>query len=443
MGRLAHSALAATLAMVCTLGATDAASAPAAPPGSGTLPDPWCRSRPEPPFCHAVRGDRAEGWAAQSRSEVMAPARHGRHQPAAGRAGGPADPACTAATRSMPPWPPPAVLSLTEPMMVGVASDLFAVIYVAKEHKIYVLNASGIAPSGATLEHFNELGYHVDPKNWGPVSGMPAGGILPVTVPGTVWGWQAVLKRFGTLTFKEVLEPAAGYARTASRSPSASPTTGGCPMRCRCSGCCTRPDPDSIRTWYVNGQPPAPGQIFRNPDLAQTFALLQAQGRRRRSTRARSRARSSPSPTALGGTMTLEDLANYQGEWVEPARTDVSRLRQSRAAAARAGVGDQRDAQHPQACVPQVGAGPDAGLARPGESRILAPADRGEEARLRRPVPLQRRSRMSSAVPLRRLLSHSYAASLCGEVRSAPCFDDRCAGRGGSAGRHHRAVDRR
>ncbi len=43
---------------------------------------------------------------------------------------------------------------------------------------------------------------------------MPHYGILPVTVPGALWGWQAVLKRFGKLTFKEVLEPAAQYAQT-------------------------------------------------------------------------------------------------------------------------------------------------------------------------------------------------------------------------------------
>ena len=34
-----------------------------------------------------------------------------------------------------------------------------------------------------------------------------------MTVPGAAWGWQAVLKRFGKLTFKEVLEPAAWYAQ--------------------------------------------------------------------------------------------------------------------------------------------------------------------------------------------------------------------------------------
>jgi Gamma-glutamyltranspeptidase len=47
------------------------------------------------------------------------------------------------------------VLSLVEPMMVGIASDLFAVSYIAKDSKVYVLNASGTAPTGATLEHLN------------------------------------------------------------------------------------------------------------------------------------------------------------------------------------------------------------------------------------------------------------------------------------------------
>ncbi|HTX23705.1 MAG TPA: gamma-glutamyltransferase [Steroidobacteraceae bacterium] len=46
------------------------------------------------------------------------------------------------------------------------ASDLFAVIYIARDHKVYALNASGTAPTGATLERLNELGYHWNPKNW-------------------------------------------------------------------------------------------------------------------------------------------------------------------------------------------------------------------------------------------------------------------------------------
>ncbi len=170
-----------------------------------------CNSEPKAPFCSAVRGDRSEGWRSQSRAEVMA--QHGMvttSQPLAAQAGlrilmqgGNAIDAAVAAA---------AMLNIVEPMNVGIGGDLFAIIYIAKENKIYVLNASGMAPTGATVEHFNALGYRWDPKNWGPGSGMPSYGILPVTVPGTVWGWDAVLKRFGKKTFKDVLEPAIDYA---------------------------------------------------------------------------------------------------------------------------------------------------------------------------------------------------------------------------------------
>ena len=139
-----------------------------------------CGSVPKPAFCEAVRGDRAEGWTEQTRSEVMAP--HGivaASQPLAAQAGlrilqqgGNAIDAAVATA---------AVLNVVEPMMVGVGGDLFTLIYSAREHKLFVLNASGIAPTGATLAHFNELGYRANAANWGPGSGMPPGGILPVT----------------------------------------------------------------------------------------------------------------------------------------------------------------------------------------------------------------------------------------------------------------------
>src|SRR5215475_11031564 len=117
--------------------------------GAGPPEMASCEATPKPPFCSAVRGDRAEGWLAQSRSEVMAP--HGMvvaSQPLAAQAGlrvlmqgGNAIDAAVASA---------AVLNVVEPMMVGVGGDLFAIIYVAKEKKLYALNASGMAPSGAT-----------------------------------------------------------------------------------------------------------------------------------------------------------------------------------------------------------------------------------------------------------------------------------------------------
>src|SRR6202163_2137168 len=136
------------------------------------------------PACAAVGGDRAEGWRGQSRAEVMAPhAMVTTSQPLAAQAGlqimmrgGNAIDAAVAAA---------AVLNVVEPMNTGMAGDLFAIIYVAKEKKLHVLNASGMAATGATAARYNSLGYRAEPRNWGPGSGMPGGGILTVTVPGS------------------------------------------------------------------------------------------------------------------------------------------------------------------------------------------------------------------------------------------------------------------
>src|SRR5262245_65105892 len=46
--------------------------------------------------------------------------------------------------------------------------DLFLIVYVAREKKLYALNASGKAPSGQTLARMNSLGYQWNSKDWGP-----------------------------------------------------------------------------------------------------------------------------------------------------------------------------------------------------------------------------------------------------------------------------------
>jgi len=375
-----------------------------------------CASAPAAPYCSAVRGVRAEGWPAQTRSEVMAT--HGMvvtSQPLAAQAGleilmkgGNAIDAAVATS---------AVLSIVEPMMVGVASDLFAVIYVAKENKVYVLNASGTAPSGATLERLNKLGYRVDPKDWGPSSGMPMYGILPVTVPGAVWGWQAVLQRFGTLTFKDVLEPAAAYAQDGFPVSERIASDWRLPPALPLEHCCKRLDPDSIKAWYVNGEPPRAGQTFKNPDLARTFRLLESRGADvfyhgeiARAIVAKSK--------ALGGTMTLKDLANYHGEWVEPARSryhgnEILELPPpSQAWAANEILSIL------QACVPHWAAGAtlaSLGPANPLYWHLLIEAKKLAFLDLFRYDADPR----FAPVPLDRLLSQSYAESLCGRVDPA------------------------
>ena len=284
-----------------------------------------CNSTPQPPFCSAVSGDRSQGWTGQHRSEVMA--RNGvvaTSQPLAAQAGldilkkgGNAVDAAIATA---------AMLSVVEPMNVGPAGDLFAIVYIAKENKLYALNASGMAPSGATVQRMKKLGYTWNAGNWGPGSGMPSGGILTVTVPGAVWGWDELQHRFGSLTFKETLQPAIDYAEQGFpiseriahdwELPKGLPDTPGDPRKC-----CAHLDPDSVATWYIDGRQPTAGQVHRNPGLANTLRILQQQGRDAFYKGELAQAIVDKS-SKLGGTMTLEDLASYRGEWVTPATTN-------------------------------------------------------------------------------------------------------------------------
>jgi len=375
-----------------------------------------CNGATRPAFCSGLRGDRSEGWLAQTRSELMA--RHGMvvtSQPLAAQAGlrilqqgGNAVDAAVATA---------AVLSVVEPMMVGPAGDVFAVIYVAKERKTHVLNASGKAPAGATLERFAKLGYHANPATWGPGNGMPVYGILPVTVPGSVWGWEEVLRKYGKLTFKEVLAPAIDYAENGFPVSERIAHDWKLPNALPLEKCCKELDPDSVHTFYPGGKAPLAGQIFRNPGLARLYRILQREGRAGFYKGAVAKAIIAKS-NALGGTMTLEDLATYSGEWVEPAAStyhghDVLELpppSQDWAASEMLNI--------LEACVPGWAKGQTLASLGPTDARywhFLVEAKKLAYADLY----AYNADPHFADVPVGRLLSREYAASLCGKVDPA------------------------
>ena len=93
-----------------------------------------------------------------------------------------------------------AMLDVTSQNDTGIGGDLFALVWVAREKKLYALNAAGWAPAGWTPEFFTTtLG----------AKRMPGSGVNAATVPGAVAGYDALLTRFGTMTFKETFERAA------------------------------------------------------------------------------------------------------------------------------------------------------------------------------------------------------------------------------------------
>jgi gamma-glutamyltranspeptidase/glutathione hydrolase len=139
---------------------------------------------------------------------------------------------------------------------------------------------------------------------------MPRYGILTVTVPGTVWGWDELLRRFGRKTFKEVLAPAIDYAENGFPISQRIGNDWRLPNALPLQRCCTELDPDSVKTWYIDGKRPVAGQIT----ATRSRADFPAPGRGRAampSTKARSRAPSLPTQ-ALGGSMTMDDLANQR-----------------------------------------------------------------------------------------------------------------------------------
>src|SRR6478609_3050364 len=113
----------------------------------------------------AVPGSRAQGWLAQGRSEVLA--RHGMvatSDPLAAQAGleilrrgGNAIDAAVATG---------AVLDVTSQNDTGIGGYLFALVYIAKDRKLYALNSGGWAPAGWTPDFFTtKLGVKTVPNN--------------------------------------------------------------------------------------------------------------------------------------------------------------------------------------------------------------------------------------------------------------------------------------
>jgi len=197
-----------------------------------------------------------------------------------------------------------AVLGVTEPMMNGMGGDLFALYWEAKTGKLYGLNASGWAPQALTIEHLKAKG----------LTSMPVAGIDSVTVPGAVAGWQALHQRFGRLTWHDLFQPAIFYADTGYPVPEVIAAYWSEASEWISS------DPESRRVYLPDGKPPAVGQIFQNPGLAEALRLLAQDGASAFYQGKIAREILSTSQS-LGGTMSADDLAQFAPEWVEPIST--------------------------------------------------------------------------------------------------------------------------
>lgn len=198
-----------------------------------------------------------------------------------------------------------AMEGLVEPHVNGIGGDIFAIVWDAKTKKLYGLNGSGRSPYSLSLAELKSRGLKF----------FPPRGPLPVSVPGCVDGWFELHKKFGKLPMSQILGNAINYARN------------GFPVHDELAGSLRGvPNlygmyPNIKEHYYPNGTVPKKGDIFKNPNLANTLEKIAAGGRD-------AFYKGDIAKTIdnffkkNGGFLSAKDLADHTSTWLEPVSTN-------------------------------------------------------------------------------------------------------------------------
>ena len=150
-------------------------------------------------------------------------------------------------------------LQVVEPHLNGPGGDVPIIVHDVKRGRTEVICGQGPAPARATIAHYRSEGLDM----------VPGTGLLAACVPGTFESWMMLLRDYGTMRVRDVLEPAISYARD------------GYPLVER--ACATiqtveqlfrKHWPTSAAVYLPNGEVPKPGTLFTNKTLAATYARI-------------------------------------------------------------------------------------------------------------------------------------------------------------------------
>lgn len=198
--------------------------------------------------------------------------------------------------------------TIVEPTNNGLGSDCFALVWTGG--KLHGLNGSGYAPQRLTPEAVAASG---------ATEKMPLRGWEAVTVPGAPSAWAELHKRFGRLPFAKLFEPAIYYAEQGY------PVS---PIVARfwqegIDALTPYKDNTAIAPWFAtfdvhgNGVAPKTGELVTLPDHAKTLRIL-ADSYCESYYRGELAQKLVEFSDKTGGYLSLEDLADYRAEWVEP-----------------------------------------------------------------------------------------------------------------------------
>ncbi len=199
-----------------------------------------------------------------------------------------------------------AAMGLMEPTSCGIGGDLYAIVWDAKTSTIHGLNASGRAPGKATLQYFKDKG----------LKDIPTTGPLSWSVPGCVDGWDELRRKFGTMSFEALLAPSIAYAESGVPVPEVIAGYWRSVERMKDPGMretFLRPDATGAL------RAPRKGDVFKNPQLAQSYKLIAGQGRDAYYKGAIAEKLVAFSDK-VGGLFTAKDFADHKSEWVAPVK---------------------------------------------------------------------------------------------------------------------------
>jgi gamma-glutamyltranspeptidase / glutathione hydrolase len=194
-----------------------------------------------------------------------------------------------------------AALTVVEPVMNGIGSDAFALVWDGKS--LQGLNASGRAPRAW------------NPDRFAGRSRMPTEGWDSVTVPGVVSAWAGLSAKFGKLPFESLFEPAIDYARNGF------PVSPVISLQWEAQIPRLKEQPGFAQAFVRNGSAPRPGELFRFPEQADTLVDI-ARTRGESFYRGALARRIADFSSACGGLLDADDLAAHQADWVEPIGQD-------------------------------------------------------------------------------------------------------------------------
>ena len=199
-----------------------------------------------------------------------------------------------------------AAMGLMEPTGNGIGGDLFAIIWHEESGQIYALNASGRSPLDLSYDRLMEI---LDDKG---EDSIPAYDLLSVSVPGAVDGWFEMHERFGSMPMDQILNEPIYYAENGF--PVSEAIASGWQRGVNF----LRNQPGAFEdTFTIDGRAPEKGDVFKNPDLGNTFRLLAGQGRDA-FYRGEIAGKIDAWMRENDGYLQFEDFDNHTSEWVNP-----------------------------------------------------------------------------------------------------------------------------